>query len=66
MMEFPGRIYLRAEDIQSAEHQAVVNSWIEEYERNRRTFIFPEKAVRTFGYIFLVLGLFSFIFQVLY
>ena len=64
-MEFPGRIYLRAEDdINSPEHQAVVNNWICEFERSRRTFVFPEKPIRSIGYIFIVVGLISMIVQV--
>ncbi len=65
MMEFPGRIYLRAEDdINSPEHQVVVNNWICEFERSRRTFVFPERPVRSIGYTFIVVGLLSMIIQV--
>lgn len=66
MMDFPGRIYLRAEDdIHSAEHQTMLKKWIVEFERlSRQSFIFPVRHIRTFGYLFVVIGLLLMIIQV--
>jgi hypothetical protein len=65
-MEFPGRIYLRAEDdIHSAEHQTKLNKWILEFQRlSRESFVFPERGIRSFGYMFFVIGLILMIIQV--
>lgn len=66
MMEFPGRIYLRAEDdIHSAEHQTKLNKWILEFQRlSRESFVFPERGIRSFGYMFFAIGLILMIIQV--
>lgn len=66
MMDFPGRIYIRADDdIHSAEHQAMVQRWIGEFQKvTRQSFVFPEKHVRSFGYAFIVIGLLLLIIQV--
>jgi hypothetical protein len=66
MMDFPGRIYLRAEDdIHSTEHQTMLKKWIVEFERlSRQSFIFPVRHIRTFGYLFVVIGLLLMIIQV--
>lgn len=67
MMEFPGRIYIRSEDdLRSVEHQAMVQKWIGEFEKiSRQSFVFPEKHIRSFGYVFIVIGLLLMIIQVL-
>ncbi|XP_032789095.1 uncharacterized protein LOC116926346 [Daphnia magna] len=66
MMEFPGRIYIRSEDdLRSVEHQAMVQKWIGEFEKiSRQSFIFPEKHIRSFGYVFIVIGLLLMIIQI--
>ncbi|EFX88023.1 hypothetical protein DAPPUDRAFT_305658 [Daphnia pulex] len=66
MMEFPGRIYLRAEDdIHSAEHQTKLNKWILEFQRlSRESFVFPERGIRSFGYMFFAIGLILMIIQI--
>lgn len=64
-MDSPGRIYLRVEDgIQTEEHRAIIDRWIADYEKNRRTFVFPEGTARGFGYFFVVVGLLLLILQV--
>lgn len=66
-LEFPGRhIYVRTtnEDAEAPEHQARVQSWIQDYEKGRQVFIFPTPTVRTFATLILVLGLLSLFIQV--
>lgn len=63
----PGRqVFVRSsiEDPQAPEHQARVENWIHDYEKNRQVFVFPTQAVRTFGTLILVLGLLSLVVQV--
>jgi hypothetical protein len=66
-LEFPGRhVYVRTtnEDTEAPEHQARVQSWIQDYEKSRQVFIFPTPTVRTFATLILVLGLLSLFIQV--
>ncbi len=66
-LEFPGQhVYVRTtdEDAEAPEHQARVQSWIQEYEKNRQVFVFPTPTVRTFSTLLLVLGLLSLLIQV--
>lgn len=67
-LEFPGKhVYVRStnEDTENPEHQARVQSWIQDYEKSRQVFVFPTQTVRTFATLLLVLGLLSLIVQVL-
>lgn len=66
-LEFPGqRVYTRTgnEDIQNPEHQGRIESFIQNYEKNRQVFVFPTQTVRTFSTLILVLGLISLFVQV--
>lgn len=66
-LEFPGQhVYVRStnEDAEAPEHQARVQNWIQEYEKNRQVFVFPTPTVRTFSTLLLVLGLLSLLIQV--
>ncbi|XP_057367253.1 uncharacterized protein LOC130688292 isoform X2 [Daphnia carinata] len=66
-LEFPGKhVYVRStnEDTEAPEHQARVQSWIQDYEKSRQVFVFPTQTVRTFATLLLVLGLLSLIVQI--
>ncbi|EFX88022.1 hypothetical protein DAPPUDRAFT_221246 [Daphnia pulex] len=66
-LEFPGQhVYVRTtnEDAEAPEHQARVQNWIQEYEKNRQVFVFPTPTVRTFSTLLLVLGLLSLLIQI--
>ena len=68
-LEFPGKhVYVRTaiEDPQAPEHQARVQNWIHDYEKNRQVFVFPTQTVRTFGTLIIVVGLLSLVIQVYY
>ncbi|KAK4026028.1 hypothetical protein OUZ56_015054 [Daphnia magna] len=66
-LEFPGKhVYVRStnEDTEAPEHQARVQSWIQDYEKSRQVFVFPTQTVRTFATLLLVLGSLSLIVQI--
>ncbi len=67
-LDFPGRaVYIRTtnEDVQAPGHQARVENWIHDFEKNRQIFVFPGRYIRAFAGSILGLGLAALILQVI-